>query len=129
MIVTRMRKLGAPMQEAVSKGVKENAFIFMNECVSQIDAMIYSQPQSDSDYKRTKHLRRSHHLKQLGWHTWLLYNDAAYAIPVHNGYRVHGSGRMMPAKPWMETAINNKKDECTERLRGYAHDCLKGYVG
>lgn len=95
--------------EGISKAVAKNAKVVLAESIVQIDVLLYSQPETPS-YHRTKNLRRSNSIKQVGPMSWLVYNDARYAGPVHDGTSV------MSPRPWMQTAIELKEVELEENL-------------
>jgi HK97 gp10 family phage protein len=95
---------------AIDQTVGTNAKIVLKESIVQIDDLIYSQPQSPSGYERTKNLRRSNKISKLSYATWLVYNDAEYAGYVHDGTSA------MPARPWMQNAIDNKQAEMSKNL-------------
>lgn len=97
--------------EAIEKAVAKNAQIALKETIVQIDALIYSTPDPmHNGAIRTKHLRRSNAIKKLGKTSWLLYNDASYAVHVHNG-----TSHMSP-RPWMKTGLDVKSTEMRNNL-------------
>jgi HK97 gp10 family phage protein len=105
--------------EAIDKAVGQNAAMALKETIVQIDALIYSTPESPT-YKRTKNLRRSNKIKKLGPMAWLLYNDAEYAGAVHNG-----TSRVGP-RPWMRNAIDAKQSDMTDNLVRAGLEALEG---
>lgn len=97
--------------DAIEKAVAKNAAIALKETVVQIDDLIYSTGDPmHNGVPRTKNLRRSNQIKKLGPTSWLLFNDASYAGPVHNGTS------HMPPRPWMKTALTVKDDEMSKNL-------------
>ena len=95
--------------EEIDKAVGNNAALALRESIVEIDALIYSTPESPG-YHRTKNLRRSNKIKKVGDAAWLIYNDAKYAPPVHNGTVA------VRARPWMKNAIDRKQSEMTNNL-------------
>ena len=118
-ILSAMKAGGGRFSSAAQNSVMENGKLVMKECMVQIDALIYSTPPSPS-YRRTKNLRRSHHMKKIAPMAVLIYNDAQYSGWVHDGtYK-------MAARPWMERAIANTIGEQKNRL---TRDGLKAFQG
>ncbi len=128
-MATNMIGAGQVFAGKVDKAVGEAAKTFLRDCIIEIDAMIYSQPASDA-YKRTKNLRRRHHIRRIVDGVWMVFNDAmdddgnGYAVPVHDGW-ANSKGGHMPARPWMETA--GRKNE--KKYKNIIADELKDAFG
>jgi hypothetical protein len=101
-MAAQMAGFGSKFDMRVDRAVGKAAKEFLKDCIAEIDALIYSQKGS-SVYKRTKNLRRSHHIRRIVLGIWLVFNDADYAIPVHDGWS-NRKGGSMPARSWMEIA-------------------------
>lgn len=103
------RKKIEEFPKAIDAALGANAVLALRESIVQIDALIYSTPESES-YHRTKNLRRSNKVEKLGEMTWLVFNDAEYAEPVHDG-----TSQMQP-RPWMKNAIDTVQEKMDENL-------------
>lgn len=120
MLATEMKGLGSQFMSRVDKGVMTAAREFMKDCITEIDSMIYSQPLSVTYGMRTKFLRRSHHLRRITQGVFLVFNDADYALPQHDGWHDRG-GVFHRGRPWMDSAANKNRD----RYREIISDAMK----
>jgi len=113
------RKRAMKIPDAIDKAVGINARTALKESIVQSDELIYITPLAPY-YYRTKNLRRSNKIEKMGWAAWLVYNDADYAGYVHDGTSV------MPARPWMQTALDLKGPEMIENLYNVGTLILEG---
>lgn len=115
-IVGEMKSLGNTFLSEVDKAVFEAAKEYMKDCIIEIDALIYSQPASPYYPKRTKFLRRSHHIRRLTQGVFLIFNDASYAEYQHDGWDGHAG------RPWMQNPLdrnaNKYRDIIADKVGG-----------
>lgn len=122
-LANEMKGLGGTFMSSVDKGVMAAAREFMKDCIIEIDSMIYSQPLSVTYGKRSKFLRRSHHLRRITKGVFLVFNDADYALPQHDGWHDRGGG-WHAGRPWMDSAANKNRDKYREIIS----DAMKEWV-
>jgi hypothetical protein len=122
-LTTEMKGLGGGFFDNVDEGVKAAAMEFMRDCIIEIDSMIYSQPGSTYGM-RTKFLRRSHHLRQVVKGVYMVFNDADYALPQHDGWHDRGGG-FHAGRPWMDSAAEKNRD----KYKGIISDVLGRWFG
>jgi len=118
-ILNMMRAGGAKFGKTIEGAIMENGKLVLKECIVQIDALIYSQPESPY-YRRTKNLRRSHHMRKIAPLAVLIFNDAQYSGWVHDGTI------KMSARPWMEQAIANTAEVQIQNLTEAGTKALLG---
>ena len=118
------RELGSWSQvlpSRLDKAVTAVAHEFVQDCIKEIDELIYSKPAPEG-YTRTKKLKKGHSMRRVSEGVYVVSNLVPYALPVHDGY-VDRGGNYRAGRPWMDLAAlkNDKKyknmiDEATSGL-------------
>lgn len=108
-----MKALGGKFMDDTDRAVMAGAREFLKDCITEIDSMIYSQPLSATYGKRTKNLRRRHHIRRIVKGVFLVFNDADYALAQHDGWHDRG-GKFHAGRPWMDSAATKGKDKYKE---------------
>jgi hypothetical protein len=122
-LVREFQSWSTIVPKALDQAVRSAAQEYVRDCVKTIDDMIYSRP-SDSDYVRTKKLRKGHKIKKLAEGVYLITNHTPYAIYQHDGWTDRG-GNFHPGRPWMEVALWVNREKYVGMMDVKLGDVLK----